>query len=780
MISAIRRSLARLTALVTRRQGSQPRLDKLVVIGLVIAALATGTALGLARVRVNTTASAFLPANDPAITSLGPLARAFGGDPIVILAESKQPHELLSGDQLGRLVGLEGKLAKLPDVAVVYGPGTLLNQLAQAAHDLMATIFGGQEAAKIAAETASRAAGKSPAEVAAAGDAAVAVFNQRYGPLLIQALPAGLPTLRNQQFVDTLAFDATGDPRPAWRFLIPRPNAVAILVRPRENLDQAGTDRLVAATRDAVEHSGLVSTRLTVSGTPTVFAELGERVQREIPLLGAAALALIICAYLFIPWTRRRRHRLVPIACTLCATIAILALFGWFGVRLSLGAIAFLPILIGVGSDFPAYVVHGVARRRVLVTCGASAAGFASLALSPLPFVRDLGLALAGGVLLTVLIAMLARRFLSLGADDAATPPDAPAEPAPVSHRRPKIVALAALLLVAGFGWVWLPRMAVQAQPEQLAAGLPSVSAAQRVEQVVGSSGEVDVMLSGPNVRTPQALAWLRQAEDSIVLHYGDALPVALSWPDLVDFLGPNPSQEQLNAATALLPHYLTAAVINDEGNKTILSLGISLQDLRDQHNLLADLRGALPPPPPGMSAQVVGLPEAAARGYELVSEHRYLANLAGILAAGLVLLIGLPRRTDAGRAVLAAVLATGWGLAAAAVAHIPLSPLSIALGSLTTVTACEFTVMLGQGGAHGRTALRRTVGVAALAATLGYLALTLSGLALLAQFGLLLAGTVALSLLAAALVTRLLPPRSPDPARSRTDTPSPASEVVV
>jgi hypothetical protein len=54
-----------------------------------------------------------------------------------------------------------------------------------------------------------------------------------------------------------------------------------------------------------------------VSGTPTVFAELGERVQREIPLLGAAALALIIGAYLLIPWTERRRHRLVPIACTL-------------------------------------------------------------------------------------------------------------------------------------------------------------------------------------------------------------------------------------------------------------------------------------------------------------------------------------------------------------------------------------------------------------------------------------------------------------------------------
>ncbi|HEY1971260.1 MAG TPA: RND transporter, partial [Pseudonocardia sp.] len=761
----------------------RPSAAKLVAAGLVIAALATVAVLGLTRVRINTTASAFLPPNDPAITSLVPLARAFGGDPIVILAESATPHELLTGDQLGRLVGLEGKLSRLPDVAVVYGPGTLLNQLAETAHDLMATIFGGQDAAKSAAETAAKTAGKSPAEVTQAGDAAVAQFNQRYGPLILQALPAGLPTLRNQQFVDTVAFDAAGDPRPAWRYLIPRPNAVAILVRPREHLDQAGMDRLVAATRDTVARSGLPARRITVSGTPTVFAELGERVQREIPLLGAAALALIIGAYLLIPWTERRRHRLVPIACTLCATVAVLAAFGWLGVRLSLGAIAFLPILIGVGSDFPAYVIHGVTRRRVLVTSGASAAGFAALSLSPLPFVRDLGVALACGVLLTVLIALGVRRFLRLGSGAApSTPPaGAAARPTVVPSRRSRISALAVMLVIAGLGWLWLPRMSVQAQPEQLAAGLPSVSAAQHVEGVMGSSGEVDVMLTGPNVRTPAALAWLRQAEDNIVLRYGGALPVALSWPDLVNFLGPNPSQEQLNAATALLPRYLTAAVINDEGTSSIVSLGISLQDLRDQDTLLNDLRGALPPPPAGMRAQVVGLPAAAARGYELVSEHRYLANLAGILAAGLVLLIGLPRRTDAGRAVLAAVLATGWGLAGAALLHVPLSPLSIALGSLTTATACEFTVMLGQSGTHGRTALRRTVAVAALAAMLGYLALTLSGLALLAQFGLLLAGTVALSLLAAVLVTRLLPPR-PDsrPGAAARNPSTTANEVVV
>jgi hypothetical protein len=156
------------------------------------------------------------------------------------------------------------------------------------------------------------------------------------------------------------------------------------------------------------------------------------------------------------------------------------------------------------------------------------------------------------------------------------------------------------------------------------------------------------------------------------------------------------------------------------------------------------------------MSADLVGLPVAAARGFDLVSQGRYLTNLAGIVAAGLVLLIGLSWRRVAGMAVLAAVLATGWGLAGTWLLGVPLNPLSVALGSLTTATACEFTVLLSYARRRGTGTLGRTVSVAALAALLGYLALTASQLSVIRNFGLLLAFSVGLSLLAAQLVVHL------------------------
>ncbi|WP_445187816.1 RND transporter [Pseudonocardia sp. Cha107L01] len=751
-----------------------PRLVAAVLVTLLLAAF---TALGLARVRMDTTVASFLPADDPAVRSVRETARWFGGDPIVVLAESANARELLGGDQLPRLLKLEAGLARLPDVAVVYGPATVLNQIAGTAQNLLATISGTRDAIRAKTESDARAAGASPQAVADAVTRSTADFDARYAALLVRGLPAGLPTLRNPAFINQIVFSDGDSPRPEWAYVIPAPNAVAVLVRPREGLDQGGTERLVTATRAAAQQAGLATTRLTVSGSPTVAAEVGATVAREIPLLGAVAVLLIAGSYLLVPWTRRRAHRLLPLAATLTATALTLAVFGWLNRPLSLGVVAFLPIVTGIGSDFPAYLMHrGTPRGRIALVAPASAVGFAALALSPLPFVRDLGLALALGVLLAVAVALGLRALVRPEVDpgDAEVAPETGATGGAdrwlrLGPGRPgRLPIVVAAVLTAVLGWVVLPRIDIEARPDMLAAGLSSVTDARHVEDVLGSSGEVEVLLSGPSVRTPEALAWMRTAEDTAVLRHGSQVRPVVSLPDLLRFLGPTPTQPQFDAALGLLPHYLVAAVLNDEGTRSVISLGLSLQDLAAQRVLLDDLRAALPPPPPGMTVQLVGLPVAAARGFELVSQGRYLTNLVGILAAGLVLLAGLWRRPDgvrtAGRAVLAAALATGWGLAGAWLLGVSLSPLSVALGSLTTATACEFTAVLSVAAPRtdtpDRRRLRLTVGVAALAACLGYLVLTASRLSVIRDFGLLLAATVALSLLASHLVVRAFPPR--------------------
>ncbi|AIJ21308.1 MMPL family transporter [Amycolatopsis methanolica] len=731
------------------------------VAGAVLLALAACTGGGLWQVRIDTGIESFLPTGDPAYQALQDKARSFGGDPVVVLLRSKDPNDLLmQQEKLAGLLGLEGQLAKLPDVAAVYGPATVLNQIAGAAQDVLAQISGRRDALRNTAEQQARANGARDADVRAAGDAAVAQFDARYGPLIVRGLPTGLPTLRNPRFVATAMFQDDGRPRPEWRFVVPDDHTATLLIRPREDIDQAATGRLVDSVRSSVDHAGLGAAQVTVTGVPAVTSALTERARQEFPVLGAIALTTVGLIFLLVPWTRRRWTRLRPLLAAMCGTAITVALFGWLHRPLSLGVVAFLPILLGIGSDFPYYLFQRDQLRRVLVAALAAALGFASLVLSPLPFVGELGLALGIGIVATVGVALFLRRMF--GVEEAQ--PTSGGRPLPRGTRRWRIAVAVVAIALAGLGWTALPRLGIEADPQQLAKGLTELTDAQRAEQVLGSAGEVSIMVRGKDVSSPQVLQWARQAEESLVRGYGRDLHPIITIDDLLQFLGDNPTAEQIDAAKQLMPAYLTSAVLRQDDTAGVLVFGVDLRDLYQQRDLLAHVQASLPAPPAGYHAELVGLPVAAVRGLDLVSGGRILINIVSVLVAGLVLTIGLGRR-DALRGVLTVLLASGWVLALAWTVIGSLSPLTVAIGSLTTATGCEFAVMMAKPGHGGRRWLFRGVGTTALAGSVGYLVLACSGLAVLSQFGLLLASGVVCSYVAALLVVWLVPPHAAQPA---------------
>lgn len=755
------------------------------LVWIVLLALVALTAAGVSRVKVETGVESFLPSSDPSVQRYTELARSFGGDPIVVLLRAPQAPGLLDRDVLPHVLGLEGQLSQLPDVASVYGPATTLNQLASQSQKLLAELTGRRDGLQRAAAITARQRGEDPA---AAANAAVAAFDARYGPLIVQGLPVGLPTLRNQRFIDHSIMGSGGEPRPQWRYVVPDNRSLAVLVRPREGLDQAGTEQLVAAVNDTVARAQLPA-EATVSGVPAITASLGVAVDREAPVLGAVAVVAIGLCLFLVPWTRRRR-RLIPLAVTLAATAATLAVLGWIGRPVSLGVVAFLPVLVGLGSYYPTYFARGARPRTVVVVAAGTAAGFGALLLSPLPFVRDLGSTLALGVAFAVSLGWFVYRPGGWAGPDrpadpgATTGTDAPAEPGAGPVARPgrsRLVAVVLAGLVAVGGWATLPFLPLQTSVDALSAGLPAVSDATRVEQILGSGGELAVVLRSTDgkgdVLTPQAWTWMTTAQQSIVRLHGDQARPALSAPTLLSFLGPTPDQEQIRAGARLLPPYLTGAVLRPDGQVAVLSFGVRLDDLDRLRELTDAITAELPPAPPGFVAEVSGLPAVAVQGYELVSADRYLAGTAGLVAAALVLGVGLRHRRDALRAALAAVLATGanlfllWGFG------IPLNPLTVALGSLTAAVGCEFTVMTCDAVRTRDPRLRTAVTLAALTSGTGFAVLALSDLALMREFGLLLALSVLLSYLAARVVVRAFPPAhgTAEPARS-----TPAREKLV
>lgn len=723
---------------------------------LVLAAFLVG---GLLQTEVRTDLRSFLPVDDPALERYDEVSRSFGGDPVVVLVRGHRPGELVDSAHILPLLGLEGALSRLPDVAVVYGPGTALNTMAGQAQLLVAELAGRRDGIRSRAEREAKADGLTGAAVRKAGDEAVAAFDVRYGKLMVQALPSGLPTLRNPGFVRAAALDAQGQPRPQWRHLLPADDTAAILVRPRQGLDEAATTALVSCVRAEVAKARLDVADFRVSGVPAIVSGLGEQVRREVSLLGAVAVLAVAACFLLVPWTRWRR-RLMPVATTVVAIGLTVAAFGWLGKPISLGVVAFLPVLLGIGSYYPSYFAQRASRRTVLAVVAATAASFATLAFTPLPFVRDLGIAMAIGVLASAAIGLA---VLGRGrGEDAPSAATASATVGSTTWRRARI-AVGALVVAAGFGWAALPSLPVEGSLDRLTEGLPAMADARHTERVLGASGELDIALTGGDVLSPKALAWARQAQNVAVARHGDRLRPVVTPSNLLSFLGPRPTEEQIAAGVRLLPRYLSGAALH--GNKVaLLSFGVRLDDIGSLQRLRDDLTRSLPEPPPGFSAEITGLPMVAVRGNELLSADKAWGNVAGIVAAGAVLAVALRRgrRSDAARAVASAAIATGAGLALLWAAGIPLSPLTVALGSLTAAVGCEFTVVLAESARRRSTALRRSVVLAAASSAVGYAVLAVSSLSAVAEFGLLLAGAVLLSLAVAWCVVTATTARAP------------------
>jgi len=766
------------------------------------------TAVGLPRVEFNTGVDAFVPHGDPTYKTLVDRDKRFGSDPIVIALEADSPKGfLLDQDQLALLLGLEGKLAGITDVAQVYGPATVLNQTAKGLQDLVSRISGERDALMEGVRRLARKRGATPAEAERAARLGVVRFDRRYGALVAKALPVGLPTLRNQVFVGNVVFDDRGEPKPQWRFLVPDIAQVTLLVRPRAGLDQDELAYVIGDVRKVVERSGLRIARKRIGGVPVVTTAVADEARAEIPRLGLIALGLVGMVLVIVPWTRHRTARLRPLICALTGAGATVATYGWLDRPLSLGTVAFLPILFGVGTDYPVYLASAVGRRTVAAIAAAGSAAFGALWLADLPLVRELGMALALGVALTggtaFLLATVSRQSSSrmtiaqrLGGRSASrraasrvgrlwklrpSPPLAADRSSRLRRDlRPwqRVVLALGAVGVSAAGWVSLAVADVETSPDSLARGVPQLEETQALGSDLGFAGEVDVVIRGNDVIRPEAIRWASDAESTIVRKHGDKLTPVISLGRLLSFLGERPTAGQAEAAADVVPPYLLNAVTSDDREWGAILTGISAIDVDEQADVLRDVRANLPPAPTGYNVELVGLPVVAARSLKLVKADRLFINAAAALAAVACLMVLLPDRRDALRGAAAVLLAGGWVFGLARLVWGDLSPLTAVVGALVTVTATEFTVMLLQAARLSSREIRRSTWTAATAGIAGYLVLLGSSVSVIREFGGLLACGVILSIAAARLVLLLDPPATVDD-NKRTTTPGRGRQQV-
>ena len=480
----------------------------------------------------------------------------------------------------------------------------------------------------------------------------------------------------------------------------------------------------------------------------------------------------------------------------------------------------------------------GAGGPTLLTAACASAAAMLVLLLSPVPMVRGFGLLLVVGVAIALACALsVGAAVLGIlprrpGARSAGPRPGSAAGAIAASWRgagellrenaltravlgfalggalrRPGRV-LAVGLALAALGWGLDTQTKVETDITKLVPqSLGSLAALNTLERQTGVGGEVAVLLSGRNLASVSTITWMTEYETAVLKRFGYSdtrgcgraqLCPAFSLPDLFQSQAATPgsappqlTQAAVDGLLRTIPAYFSQDVITPDRRTATLSFGIREMSLQHQQQVIEQMRSTLHPPP-GVSAQLVGLPVLAAQSGSQVADpwRRLETLLAGLAAVALVLMVAF--RGDLRRVLvpLAPIfLATGWSALVLFAVRVPLNPMSVTLGALVIAISTEFSVLISEryrgerlAGHDTVEALRRSysrtgaaVAASGVTAIAGFGVLALSDIRMLRDFGFVTLIDLTVSLVgvlvalpAAVVISERAPGRSPWAAASR------------
>jgi uncharacterized protein len=544
--------------------------------------------------------------------------------------------------------------------------------------------------------------------------------------------------------------------------------------------------------------------RYVISGVPVVVDAVTRALKDALLVLLAVALVVMALALMLV---FRSRWRLLPLAIALGAAALTFGLFGLLGGSLTMASIAVLPILIGLAVDYAiqlqarydeaialgaspgadaARLAASGGGPAIATACLATGAGFLALQLSPTPMVRSFGLLLVVGIALAFALAFVVGfAALSLRSDPALPLSPGPRQLPPLlqrvlelGQRYPERV-LGIGLALAVIGWGVGTQIETQTDIQKLAPqSVDAVKELNELQEATGVSGELDVRVSAPDLTDPETIEWMADFKQRVLdaggfsganpscqtaeVCPGPALSDFVTGGGLTEGLSGQLTRKGIREGLGQIPAYnlRQIATVDPEtglpAGTALLGFGIRAQSLDEQQELIDRIRGEIGTPgeeggpPRGVEVELAGLPVIAATAASDLSSSRYLLTLAGLIAVALVLLAAYRSLPRALIPLVPIVMATGWSSLVLWVSHVPLNPMSAALGALTIAIATEFSVILAarfrqerragrELGAALRQAYSRT-GAAVLAsgvtAIAGFAVLIASDVRMLREFG--------------------------------------------
>ncbi len=545
-------------------------------------------------------------------------------------------------------------------------------------------------------------------------------------PLSLLEAVTGTTFAENPQIIMYAARDEAGNLSPVISALFPDAEHALIRIIPAGNLNDDESLSAAQNIEGYLEQNPFTDTATTVITDAGLINSITVSIGRNIAiLLGLAVVAMIIVLLV----TFRVHWRLLSLGMVGIAAVWTFGLMGYLSVPMSMATMAVLPILIGLGIDFSIQfhnryqeeiarngsvgeaIVASITSMLPVVGVGmlATIAGFITLFVSKVPMIKDFGLMLATGIIISYILGLFLLHSVINVADRRTKIEKLQRHSKKSRGRIERILTAIGKNAIRHTAWVAVlaialgvtggyfdARLAVNTDYEELMPqDEPALMNVRYLREITGSGGQIHFMVENEDISSPEVLAWMKDWGERATSQFDEVRSVN-SLATLVTQTtgGVIPPAEHINAIIDASPRIFTRDLISENGEMASVSFGISYLQLEALHDLIIDLEETADAPA-GISVAPVGTLALGAETIDAVIGSRMLMNLLCLSAVFVIILIAYRKLVSSMLMVVPVAAVIAWSSLAMFLINIPLNPLTSILGVLVIGIGTEFMVMI-------------------------------------------------------------------------------------
>lgn len=755
-------------------------------------------AFGVTLLRFQTSNASYLNANDPAQIDNHRYEQYFGGDLIVTMftmQRGRTVDDLFTPTNVVAFERVQQELHRDPSVFSVMTPLDAV----ELANRLLAEPKGSVDpTATVAFHLLFSALQREPS---AKGRAVLASYLAASLGQLDRVAP-GQRQLDDPAWVSVLLHNPNGTLRAASQAFFPNNRHAAMFIFLRGHQSIAQESAAAKTVSRIVQSTRFQGASTLVTGVPELLRTINDYLTSGFITLGAIAavvMAIILLLLFSVRW------RLLPFAIVAVGLVWAFGLTGYFHIPLTLGSIASLPVLLGVGMDYAiqlhsrveeevvldraAHPLQATARNlgpALLVVTFDCVFAFLALAFSKVPMVRQFGWLLVVGIV-AVCVFSIFGTLAVLGVREYRSPTRgrdfSRGFLSRLAVRLGSLSPRTALPLVLVSGLVLIGGVAVEGHlkmetdPIQwIDPAAPTVRAMHAVRAGIGSDNYFQVLVTTDHPYSDQTVDFVDQLSRELFARYPRELYLGSGMVNLVSELTDLPGVQpvpptgaQVREVAALAPPDIRRTLVANGGRE----LGIVFEAKTATLEPLAPVVDYLlhdVHPPKGIEATPGGIALVGVGLIDNLQASRSLLTYLAVLFVGLFLAVRLRSVIRSLLSLVPVVIAVGVVALATWALGVQLSPMTAVSGPLVVAVCTEFTSLmllrfveerargLAPAAAMASTASRtgRAFMVSGLTAVAGIAVIASSSWPLLRGFGVVVGLNVAIALACALVV---LPP---------------------